>query len=347
VLKRACIGLAASWCLLACAGKSDGDAPVLGTGGTDVGVAGGGTWLPPIPADAGPETFGPAPVACSGTPAPAADVVRACVLAASCLPRLAVSLSECISERSPGSSDAPPCWLEANSCAEVAACFGFSITSTPCPSLLARSRCDGNQVVTCDLPRLTRDCSAVGGTCRSYAAFPDQAPDVMDTADCAVETPCEGTNDTYVCDGTKRFRCRAGVAFGEDCAARGMACENQASGASCVAVPSACADPGAGRCVDGSTGTFCSSERRSVTIDCAPLGFSCRDAPERQHGARCDAPTCTAAEVAQCFESCDGNTAHLCLGGQRYSVDCRTFGLQDCILDTRPGVGDTVRCGNE
>lgn len=320
---------------------------MAGTGGADTGVAGGGSLLPAVVPDAGLESFAPSPVACDGTPAPPPDIERACVLAASCLPQLGVSVSECISEHLPTSDDAPSCWLGALSCREVAACFGFSISSAPCPSTDVRSICEGNNVVSCDLPRTARDCRAVGGTCRNYSNFPTDAPDHLDAADCSVEATCTGTNDTFVCDGTKRFRCRAGVPFGEDCAARGMACETSPNGAVCVVTPPGCAEPGVGSCIDGSKGTFCNGERRVVTIDCAPLGFTCREAPERLHGVRCDAPRCQPADVAQCVESCDGNFAHSCLGGQRYTVDCRAFGLKGCLLDARPGVGDTARCGHE
>lgn len=346
MVKRICLALVWSWSLVACAGKSEDRAPNAGAGGMDVGVAGNGSLLTPLAPDAGPDSFAPSPVACAGTPTPEPDVVRACVLAASCLPRLAVSLSECISEGSPGSGDAPPCWLAARSCSEVAACFGFSISAAPCASTFVRSQCDGNQVVTCDLPRSSRDCSAVGGTCAAYAGFP-QAPEHIDSADCTVTAKCIGTNDNYVCAGTQRFRCRDGVAFGEDCAARGMACESTPSGATCVANPAGCAEPGVGRCIDGGKGAFCSNERRAISVDCAALGFTCREAAERAHGVRCDAPSCAATEVAQCIEECDGDLAHLCLGGQRYSVNCRSFGLKGCFLDTREGVGDTARCGNE
>lgn len=342
-----CILLVGSWWLVACAGKSHDDTPMSSAGGAGAGAAGGGSFLPGVVADGGAESFVPSAVACAGTPMPEPDVTRACVLAASCLPRLAVSLTECLSERLPASPDAPRCWLGALSCTEVAECFGFSVSTAPCASADFRSVCDENRVVSCDLPRTSRDCSAVGGTCQSYASFPNDAPDYLDAADCAVETTCTGTNDSYVCDGSKRFRCRAGVAFGEDCAARGMACEDAPNGAVCVVTGPRCAEPNVGRCVDDDHGSFCGSDGRAVSIDCAALGFTCREAPERLHGVRCDSPSCTPAEVARCIEECDGSSAHLCLGGQRFSVDCRALGLKGCFLDTRPGVGDTARCGNE
>jgi hypothetical protein len=37
--------------------------------------------------------------------------------------------------------------------------------------------------------------------------------------------------------------------------------------------------------------------------------------------------------------------AHLCLGGQRFSIDCRDYGIQSCLLETRAGEGDRARCG--
>jgi hypothetical protein len=347
VARLICILLVGSWWLVACAGKSHDEAPMSSAGGADVGIAGSGSLLPAVVADGGAESFAPSAVACAGTPGPAPGVTRACVLAASCLPRLEVSLAECISESLPASPDAPPCWLGAGSCTEVAECFGFSVYKAPCASADLRSTCDENHVVTCDLPRTSRDCRAVGGICQSYSSFPNDAPDVLDSADCAVETTCTETNDRYACDGSKRFRCRAGVAFGEDCAARGMVCANTADGAACVATGPRCPEPGVGRCIDDEHGRFCASDGRVVSIDCAALGFTCREAPERLHGVRCDSPSCTPTEVARCIEECDGSTAHLCLGGQRYSVDCRAFGLKGCLLDTRPGVGDTARCGNE
>jgi hypothetical protein len=148
----------------------------------------------------------------------------------------------------------------------------------------------------------------------------------------------------YVCNGTKRVLCQGGIGFGEDCAAYGMTCVAAPKGAFCAKRPAACNEAGIGSCDASGQGNFCDAGR-ALPLDCSRLAFACREAPTGVFGVECADPACSIADAAKCFEECDGPLAYLCLGGERFTVDCRAYGLQRCILETRADSGDRARCG--
>lgn len=338
---------ATAWLALGCGNVDDPPSGAAGSGGA-IAVGGSGSFLPPREVDAGPESFGSSPVPCAGTPTPEPAVVRACLLAASCLPEpQELSVSECIAERWPATSGVPACLIAAQSCADVGACFGTTLSAAPCADFSKEALCVGSMRVSCTLPRVTRDCAALGATCTEYVGYPELDPDFVGSADCTVQASCAGATNGTTCQGSKLVHCRDGIAFGEDCAKRGLACADSANGAHCVVNPAGCSEPGTGHCDAQGNGVYCSDELRSIALECSRQGLVCRTAAERAHGVECDAPSCAATEVAQCFEECDGPLAHLCLGGQRFSVDCRSHGLKGCVLEARKDAGDRARCGNE
>lgn len=338
--------------LLACGGRAQQVTPVGSGGGTGAGgtsaTAGesslaGSSFRPPVEVVDPPETVGASPVQCPGTPRPDPGVLRACLLAAGCSPApQATPVSDCIAKALPKSPSFTDCERNARSCADVAACTGTGVYTGPCPKPGA-SGCVGNKVVYCDiLPNYFVDCATRGAPC---------VDGVVDLGDVSYEVGfcgsprCDTPTDTWVCNGTKRVLCSYGSAEEDDCAVRGLECIDQADGAICGRVSDACAPLGAGSCTTDSAGQYCDVDGRLVALDCAPLGFSCQVAPRAKHGIACLAPGCAPADAAQCFEECDGPIAHLCVGGQRLSIDCKSQGFQSCVLESRADVGDRARCG--
>jgi hypothetical protein len=346
-----CALLLGSCCLvsLACAGRanvSSGQGGSSGVAGSST-TAGTTTFLPPVAATGTPATLGASPVKCCGAVTPEPPLVRACVLSAGCSPGTQpTALSDCIAQALPDSVAFPDCVIGAQSCAEMAVCLGTGFYPDACEPDQLGTRCVGTKVVHCvDVgPRFFVDCKKTGALC---APFSDKDNDVLDSAGCAVVPSCTAASDVYACSGTKRFVCQHGIGFGEDCAARDLDCVNKPGGAICAHKLSSCATPGVGKCdAAGKTGSFCQADGQALAIDCGRLGFTCQEAPDRPQGIACVNPACPAADAAQCLEECDGPLAHLCLGGQRFSVDCQSYGFRGCILETRPGDGDRARCGD-
>jgi hypothetical protein len=342
----------ASLCLalLGCSGQTvatqpgtDGAAGAGGANGADARGTDGRGLLPPVPIIDNPETVGASPVKCGGRPAADPAIVRACVLGTSCSPfPPSFSVSDCIDNALPASGVLPDCAVGAQNCAEMNACLGVGFYADACPALDFRLRCVGTKVLYCRFVRYYRDCAKSGATCTEYRSMMDGE---IDAADCTVASVCSTSSDVYVCDGTKRVRCQQGLAFGEDCAARGMTCVAGAAGAVCAKRPASCDQPGASSCDAAGNGSYCDDDGRAFRFDCARQGLKCRQVPDRDLGVECADTTCSIDDASKCFEECDGPLAHLCLGGQRFSVDCHAYGLQRCILDTSPGAGDRARCG--
>jgi hypothetical protein len=338
-----------AWCMLAltaCGQTSEAD-PTPGGAGASGGASGGGpgTLLPPTKAsDTSSEIVGASSVKCAGTPTPDPSVVRACLLASSCSPDLqATFLSDCIAKALPLSNAFPACAADAQNCEEMSACLGHGYAAIDCPAGAEFvTDCVGTQVVRCfDVPRSFHDCAVIGATCAHYSSNEDG---VLDSAGCVVAATCTPT-DGFVCDGTKRVWCDKGVGFGEDCAARGLDCVDTDAGAVCTKSPASCVQPGTATCDESGNGTYCDAASQPIAVACALLGLECQAAPEAAYGMECVNPACPAADAKECFEECDGSMAHLCLGGQRLSVDCRGYGFRTCSLDTRAGAGDRARCG--
>jgi hypothetical protein len=332
-LVSALIGLAA----LSCAGHSSAPDAVSGVPSVaGAGNFGGGTAITDPP-----EVLGASPVKCAGVPVPDASIVRACLLLASCdvIPQV-LSVSECIAGALPTSGGLPECLLDARTCAEVGACRGRGIDTDACLAPRDAQLCVGNRFVDCGrAPNGFVDCTTLGATCVPYRNEDDTA----DQAGCGFPQACPGTEESYRCAGTKRVRCDRDHLLGEDCAARGLVCVQTPTGAVCRSA--AGCEPDSGQCDASGSGTYCDGEGQAMNLDCSRLGFTCQAALGRPGQMECAAPSCSTADAAQCFEECDGPMAHLCLGGQRFSVDCHAYGLKNCFLETRSESGDRARCG--
>ena len=333
---------------LACAGRADvssgqgGSSGVAGSSAT----AGTTTFLPPTGAVDGPASLGPSPVKCGGTITPEAPLVRACTLIVGCSPSFQqAALSDCVAQALPESGSFPECVIGAQTCAEMDACVGSGFYADACEPNQFGATCVGTKVVHCVGlgPRFFVDCKKTGALCAQYSQHDDET---LDGADCAVTPSCTTPSDIYKCSGSKRVLCQHGIGFGEDCAARGLACVSTPDGAICAPKPASCTAPGASSCGAQDKGSFCQPDGQVLAIDCGRLGFTCEEAPDRPQGIACINPACPAADAAQCFEECDGPLAHLCLGGQRFSIDCQKYGFRGCILETRPDDGDRARCGD-
>jgi hypothetical protein len=323
--------------------------PERGSGGSSAGaagIAGSGALLPPVTADDDESDFHPSPVNCAGTPKPDPALVRGCLLAASCSPLpLAVSVSDCISKHLPGQV-LPDCVIGAQSCAEMGACLGSGTYADMCPQRGEAEVCVGSKLVHCDTyPRYFEDCSRRGVPCSTFVD--EQGGGEVRRAGCLASLTCANDSDRYECVGSKLVFCAGGLGFGEDCAAQGLTCVAAPDGAFCAKQPASCSEPGVGSCDTAETGSFCGFDGQKLSFDCAALGFECRVAEGSPFGVECSDPGCSPVDAAQCFEACDGPMAHLCLGGQRFSVDCRAYGLSPCLLETRADAGDRARCGYE
>lgn len=333
------IVVSGSLTIVACSGNGDTTPGAAGSAAIDS----AGILRPPTKIAEPDEPRGPSPVSCAGSPAPNPALVRTCILAASCSPELlSESVSDCIAKDLMHAGSYPACVSQAQSCAEVAACRGQGFYGRPCPEL-RHSFCDGSRAVTCNHPTAFTDCASRGASCTEYS-LEEGAPAAY--AGCIVAPSCTSESELFACSGSKRVSCRQGIAFGEDCAARGLACVDVPGGdAMCAPQVASCTTPGTGQCDSSSSGSYCATDGSKLSFDCAALGFKCRPDETGTHGVECLAPDCAPEAAAQCFEECDGPMAHLCLGGQRFSVDCRTYGLSQCVLETREKDGDRARCG--
>ena len=342
------LGALCAWWCSACAGHADGGSSSAGGSGDGgaLSSAGSGSLLPPAEISDRPTTLGPGAVKCAGSPVVDAAMLRACVLVAGCAPQVqATALSECIARALPASGAFPECVIGAQGCAEMAACTGVGFYPDPCEPGQINSICVGAKAVRCSVLRARSfvDCAKRGASCVQFSQNDDGK---LDGADCAVTPACSGAGDKAVCDGSRRVTCQHGIGFGEDCAKRGLTCVDQPDGAVCALASGGCTTPGAAVCTSDGKGTYCQADGQTLNLDCGRLGFTCQTQVDRPQGIDCANPTCPAADVAECFEACDGPLAHLCLGGQRLSIDCQDYGFHGCILDTRPGLGDRARCGD-
>ena len=114
----------------------------------------------------------------------------------------------------------------------------------------------------------------------------------------------------------------------------------------CAPNPPSCAQPGVGSCDAQGNGTYCDAGGQQFVFDCSRLGLTCQVAPGQANGIRCVNPACSPADAADCFEECDGPMAHLCVGGQRFSIDCQNYGFEGCISETQAKEGERVRCAH-
>jgi hypothetical protein len=287
---------------------------------------------------------------CRAAHEPDPALVHWCVLMAACAPSWAhyggssidgnttsLALSDCIALDLPNSIDVEDC-ATAATCEELSRCAGTGYYEKQCPLEPERARfCDGSRMVDClyVLPAQYFDCSSVGGSC---IEFDDGSG--SQAVDCAVDSPCGDMDDEkFRCDGDKRVQCRGGIAHGEDCAAEDMICSENPDGAECVDPPDATMGecvPNAAQCNDDGSATFCDPYGVLEHVNCPAVGLSCVMNPDSGLLFECRAPDCDAEAESRCVEECAGPFARICLGGSRFTVDCREHGFDYC----RPFVGE-------
>jgi hypothetical protein len=262
-----------------------------------------------------------------------ASMVEACVLAASCDPGcFEKSISDCVSEDYLNSIQAKKCYATIKSCTDYANCSGETIPdSTQCPTSTSPAQCLGNTAVNCGVDNIagnyTLACGDAGSQCGTYDD--PQMPGTR-VASCTLGGCDGGTDGLLHCDSANNlYTCVNGVAYGQSCAAQSSRCVDdpvngptcEPNGASCSALMATCSSATTAQdCINNVTYGY----------DCAAAGLSCRQDP--QLGALCLAPGCTVADYNNCVETCDvdGHTAHLCVGGVGYAVDCQSYGFKSC-----------------
>jgi hypothetical protein len=336
--------LAACGCGRASSRPTD-DADVAGAGGVGSEVTLGAPGLSePIAAE--PTRREPSPddgqsaFPCRRTHEPTAQLVHACVLLSACAPEwlshggstvdyrpVPMTLSECIGYGVPG-AEFPSACSNAETCAEMGRCFGAGFWEETCPlDPFGGSFCQGSKLINCGelYPAQYVDCARLGATC--VELDDENEPG----ADCVVDAPCLAADDgAYRCDGSKRVKCLAGLARGEDCAAAGADCVDGEAGATCQKIAGCTPEPAA--CSADDSATFCEDNGVEYRLDCRVAGLSCSSS-EDEIGFTCRAPGCSMEEAALCYEECDGPIARLCVGGSRLSVDCREHDFDYCHLD--------------
>jgi hypothetical protein len=301
-----------------------------GTGGTG-GAGKGGT------GGAGKGGASSGPVDCDGDPLDVdMDVVKACLLQASCHPYLpTTSISTCVTYQTLRAFTQGDCGTSSDDCADFRACSGYGYYGgTGCTSTV-EALCEENTGVLCSGEfSVEFDCDP-GTTCEVLAGAD------RDTVGCRHPDACTEADDTRVCDGNLYDRCLGGVRYGGDCAASGAMCEaNEDGTTSCLYVTSPCDTPGTVECGATDRIDFCTDAGSAILYNCAPgLGCTPGDAT-----AWCLAPGCT--PTTPCEESCTGAELTLCYGSIPVTVDCRDYGLTQCIESTlTDGMTTIYRCG--
>jgi len=252
-------------------------------------------------------------------------------------------VSDCIEKALPDSGVLPVCVVGAQSCAEMNVCTGTGYYQDACPlGQQNQVTCVGSKVVACtQILRTFSDCTKIGANCVRYDSGNDGG---VDSAGCAVTPTCSVPTDSYACSGTKRVRCSHGVGLGEDCAARGMQCRDAPGGAMCALTPPSCAQPGVGSCDAQGKGTYCDADGRQFAFDCARLGLTCKWPPGKPTASVAPTPRARPLTPPIASKSATEPMAHLCIGGQRFSIDCGTYGFRGCALETKASVGGRARC---
>ena len=268
---------------------------------------------------------------CNKVPAnPPDQLVRACVLRASCSPFLPKrEVGECIAEARPMSTPYDLCTADAKGCGDIAACTGLArLTEGSCTGRKDGWHCQGATAVRCGFgePYMV-DCGARGATCKLYSGadkssfWPCELP---------ADTPC-AADKTWHCQGDKLVYCAGSDRWGEDCGARGMRCVKSGSSAGCTSLAKPCT--GAKRC-EGDVAVSCTSWGAELRLDCGLGGGNCKD-------GRCVTIGCDDQAYESCRVRCVDET-HLrtCLygeygnwGGHPLIIDCTAYGFERCVLE--------------
>lgn len=318
------------------AGKTQGGAN-LGGEPAQAGSSGaeGGSAGEPGVAGAGGDGTGPEGpfVGCNGEPFAGNEaIVRSCLLRVSCLywQYPTDSISRCVSQNTQNSYEGTKCTLDAQTCDDITACEGAHVERTFCNGKADGDYCNGNEIVTCgDYPH-ARDCTKYGGTCKDFGvALPSGK-----TVDCALPavTTCTATTETEECGGPQngyKFQCQGTDAYGMKCSNFAASCQKVGDDIGCYYPLNNCTTEGVS-CANGRA-TWCDGDSK-VTYDCGSVGLGCSTEGDyyTDNGRQCSAPGCTADDVLNCHESCDGTKLTLCYGGAPVTVDCKDYGFDTC-----------------
>jgi hypothetical protein len=274
--------------------------------------------------------------ACGSVLAPNLDVVRSCILRASCSPFVPnATISTCVSLDVQRAFLGTACTSNAQSCDDIELCEGYGFTDAECAGGQSGWRCENNVAINCDSGYFL-SCNKHGGTCTMYDSDGDL---VDDRAGCRVESGCFGSDEPQ-CNGDTLYRCYSGDGIGVICTNLGAKCKTVDGETNCFFQAPSC-DGSEPPCA-GNTGQQCLSGGTLLRWDCESVNLGCASDAS---GAYCVAPGCTLADVAACQESCSGSTLHLCYGGVRYDVDCQSYGFGTCLeLDDAGGIGHFALC---
>jgi hypothetical protein len=318
-------------------GDDDGSPPTSGDGGR--GLRDGGGFI-----------GNDAAVGTCGGDIPSSDpdfqkLVATCVEAVNCDYGLfPVPVSDCITKNFLQAIPALACLSTmadtSGTCAAYYGCQGDR-TALPsdCPGVLtvddATGFCTGNVATTCTGDMFygsVQNCDKLNGTCGVHT---DNAGSGEAVADCMVVPTCNDDDDgSYHCAGNKYYTCSGGVGYGKDCSAIDATCMDpgDGSGAGCYYNATSCSK--AGQICSGTDVTLCSGGQQ-FDYQCGRAGLSCEedDAGAVCLGAGCLPPSATDA----CTESCDGDSANVCVGGAAVTIDCTAYGFRTCDFEIENG----------
>jgi hypothetical protein len=285
-------------------------------------------------------------LASCGAVAPQAEgLVRVCLLRVSCYPLLPrFTISDCISFNTVAFTSYESCMQDADDCSDVTHCtgLGYLEDTTLCEGVTAQWICNDDVAIRCGSSSpYTVDCGRLGATCETYS--PGTATD--GARPCRVNEPgvCEGSSDTWRCNGEIAYHCIEGKAYGQACSQTQSICNEDLPGSAyCNDITSTCTDRGTVRC-DANSVTVCDTGGYFARYDCAPAGGTC-DTDGTSVGY-CVLPGCN--KDSGCEEEClaDGVTMKLCIAGAPFPVDCTSYGFSACGVYTDPrSRSDYVAC---
>ncbi|MBV9948518.1 MAG: hypothetical protein JOZ69_16835 [Myxococcales bacterium] len=245
------------------------------------------------------------------------------------------------------------CGLRADSCASLRACALRGAGEGACrgrgrQGVVGLCDLDG-RALTCwhDEVLAVRDCTRGDEQC---IVVDGQATCTLGACSAASEDA-----DRPRCSGSGRhlLRCEKGKLASLDCAAFGLTCVNDASGAAGCATSGPPCSGSARRC-DGAVAVGCYNGHE-VRVDCAAGGLACA-APLDAPASRGDGGAPRAQAVGACVTApvagaggcdplerarCDGDTIRYCYEGRPRSYSCAALGFGRCVAGAAG-----VRCAN-
>jgi hypothetical protein len=262
-------------------------------------------------------------------------LVNTCVQAVNCDPSLfPANMSGCISNNYLQAIGSVACLSTSQDCNGYYGCQGDRVaTVDECAGSVDVGFCNGNIATTCTEytdSSYVRNCDKLGGTCVVYDS--DGFGDTV--ADCEVVPSCNQDDSSRHCSGNKIYTCENGVGYGKDCGAISATCIESGGDAACYFNASTCSTPGY-TCDNGSV-SWCTDQGQMFDYQCSRAGLSCET--DDSGNAACIGAGCSTSPTA-CAESCDsdGVTAHICIGGAPYAINCTDYGFNSCETDSDDG----------